>query len=307
MFDKTIQREKQANEYNGSVGGYVARALLRLAPAAPGIGALVTGAACDNGNGGHDPLPPVAAATAAPDSGPKPLNGVVIDASGSDPVEGIIEEMRVDVDGDGTDDYTESPTDLAATVDYPVQGDYRARVTVVNSSGLEDSATVDIDVGYGNDNTGAAQYIDDTLTNDIGYTCSRDQNLQIPDLRGGAPTMHAYVADVKGTLSDETLYVIYNLGQLTADDLAIIAAYNAEMQATGTPVSITVVNPDDSPDDIRAYFGLAETPKSLPKSSGSSKSSQPKSFLDSVREMLNAGTPERSRAPKRISAPKEVF
>lgn len=228
-------------------------------------GAALGGLACDDNGGG--PYAPTVVATATPDTGAQPLP-VLIDASGSTPGSGSIDEMWIDWTGDGptADDHFESPTDLQATHDYPA-GNHTAIVTLVGSDGEEGSAVVPVDVYFGPDRDAAVQYIGAQLTS-MGYNCPQDagsqyfeQGFQIPDMRTDPPgpplgTYPGVIGDVSGKI----MRVIYNVpgaGELTAEDLAVIAAFNAEMAATlpdPTRMSVTVINSDTLPDVINALL-----------------------------------------------------
>lgn len=273
-----MAQKLQANDFNNSLRGrllglvasneYVA-GLTELVGRAVGflyghrrqiaVGAALPGAAfgglgCEDSGGYNPPPDPVAVVQIDKTQGPKP-HTLEIDVSNSiggtvhvDPGDGS--PIQTEIIGVYADD---GNPDGKVRHTYSQEGDYTVEAVAENEDGvLSDPDAEEIDVGYGSDNAGAADYIDGKLAAD-GYTCTRNQDCHIPDLRDDSPSpgaMHDYVADVKGTISDEIKYVIYDLGQLTADDLAIIAAFNAQMAATGVPRRVVVVNPDHSPDSI---------------------------------------------------------
>ena len=266
MLNTTIQRAMKANEYNGSVRGYVARALLSAAYITPlaGLAALVAGGtACDGG--GEDPVPPTADLIATPADGAKPLD-VSLDASASTPGNGRITRYGFDFDGDGLEDYAEDESnapdgtfDGQTTAPYPDAGDFVPSVTVEGTTGSDLAEAPPVGVGYGGDEPGLIDYVNALLTAE-GYTCTLDQDFQLFNPSTGLMT--AYTG-LKAELSAEIIYVPDNWASLTAEQLATLTA--RENEGIVDP-EVVVPSPDDSPDDVNALFGLPENPKSAGKS-----------------------------------------
>lgn len=87
--------------------------------------------------------PPVAALGAVPSSGDAPLD-VAFDASGSTDSDGTIEQFDWDFDNDGTFETLDGGVTINHT--YPAGGAITAAVRVTDNDGLQDTATVSLDI-----------------------------------------------------------------------------------------------------------------------------------------------------------------
>ena len=224
----------------------------------------------DTGGGGGSSGSVNASLFANPQRGGQPV-ATLFDASATTAPKPI-NKYEFDFDGDGTPDYTETPGDASdgafdgmTTANYPAPGEYPAEVTVTDEGGNVGTAAVTMYVGFEDELTDLVTHVMDTFTN-ASYTPTDNtggsDSLHILDLRDFqniVPVDYSY--DVYGISFDGTdeVFVIYNWDDtlhqpiLTADDYDIINAYNAEMEATGDPQRISILEHDDSPEEIADY------------------------------------------------------
>lgn len=205
---------------------------------------------CDNGGGGNNnPLPtkPTAGISASPNPGRKSLDNIVFDASGSVPASGTqLKSVSIDYDGDGFEDYFDDDSD--GTLDMSVSnvplsaGDFQASATVTNDLGESDTAYVDVDVGFGDDEAGAMVYAQDILEG-WSYECTPNTQYQLFD-----PVVGKVVSydSLKADNGSEVLHVLWynalSLEQRDAIDNCV---------AEGVDISdIRLIFEDDSPDTI---------------------------------------------------------
>jgi len=248
-LENHLKKTQESRKYYDSLRARLGRGLFWTAS---GLYVLFGGGGCSS-----EPPPPgtpQAQLTLTPQKGGKPLD-VLLDASGSVPVEGYIRKYSFDFDGDGNPDYEENDVfspdgtfDGQTTHQYIDEGDYAPAVTVENSVGKKDIAQELLGVGFGAEKAEAINYIDQYFVDNYQNT-QKDVDFQVWDPVAGI--MVAYTADIEGydPATGKTTCVIYDSDNLTQQQKDTITA--RETEGLDEP-AIVLIEPEDSPQIIES-------------------------------------------------------
>ncbi len=202
--------------------------------------------------------------TASPNSGGKSLD-VLLDGSASAKGDtGDITEYRFDFDGDGTDDYTENAAnapdglfDGKTNHTYPTQGDFNSRLTIKDASGKESIDYDIVRVGFGTDQTGAMDYVDQKFYDAENWAPYRATLFSVLDRTNGRTDEYQYfIADVDGynTSTGKSKFVIWDYDHLSPEQKSCLE--NRTQEDIEINPQIIFIEEDYSPETIGWLLGL---------------------------------------------------
>lgn len=210
------------------------------------------------GGGGGGQTGPKADISANPMNGRKPLE-VELDASASTPGSNPPIKEYAFLSGDGRA-YTETEAnaldgafDGKTKFTYPNEGDPEPSVTVKNSAGRTSTASTLVGVGFGDDRTGAMNYVYNKFDAHANWTPNRDAFFQVLDPVKGI--FVAFTADVEGYNSGtgKSKYILWDFEGLSQDQRECLT--NRKNEGLTEP-KIKTVEQEDSPKIIDSKLDI---------------------------------------------------